>query len=237
MAPSPRSAAGRARPARRDLRRAQGALFHDRADSAVIEAPVVEIRAPVAGRFISALESGERVFDGTLLGTVQALDGTIVTLESPCDCLVLEQVALSGQHYQVGDDLIALIGAEQPLDGTRPAAARAGRAPRGRRPRRDPLSGTRRAPLWTGRADRLSTQPGGSARLTPSSPCRVASPRWSCGRTGRSSSRTSVFWSRCASFSLGRRASTALNRAGSAWSGRGLDFVSAGPLASAGVRP
>jgi mannuronan synthase len=84
-------------------------------NSAVIEAPVVEIRAPVAGRFISALASGERVFDGTLLGTVQALDGTIVTLESPCDCLVLEQLALSGQHYQVGDDLLALIRAEQPL--------------------------------------------------------------------------------------------------------------------------
>jgi mannuronan synthase len=85
------------------------------ANSAVIEAPVVEIRGPVAGRFISALEPGDRVFDGTLLGTIQGLDGTIVTLESPCDCLVLEQVALSGQHFQVNDKLIALIEAEQPL--------------------------------------------------------------------------------------------------------------------------
>jgi alginate biosynthesis protein Alg44 len=85
------------------------------ANSAVIEAPVVEIRAPVSGRLISALEPGERVFDGTLLGTIQGLDGTIVTLESPCDCLVLEQLALSGQHYQVGDDLVALVETDAPL--------------------------------------------------------------------------------------------------------------------------
>jgi multidrug resistance efflux pump len=85
------------------------------ANTAVVEAPVVEIQTPVAGRFISALETGERVFAGTLIGTVQGLDGTIVPLESPCDCLVLEMLALNGQHYQVGNDLIALVGAEQPL--------------------------------------------------------------------------------------------------------------------------
>jgi alginate biosynthesis protein Alg44 len=90
-------------------------FFTIAASSATIEAPVVEIRAPVDGRFISALEPGERLFDGTLLGTVQALDGTIVPLESPCDCLVLEQLALNGQHYQIGDDLVVLIGAEEPL--------------------------------------------------------------------------------------------------------------------------
>jgi mannuronan synthase len=90
-------------------------FFTIAADSATVEAPVVEIRAPVAGRFISALEPGERVPEGSLLGTVQSLDGAIVTLESPCDCLVLEQVALNGQHYQIGDDLVVLIGAEQPL--------------------------------------------------------------------------------------------------------------------------
>ncbi|MGH6899520.1 MAG: PilZ domain-containing protein [Geminicoccaceae bacterium] len=84
-------------------------------DSAVIDAPVVEIRSPVAGRFISALASGGRVFEGTLLGTVQALDGTVVTLESPCDCLVLERLALSGLHYQAGADLMALVRAGQPL--------------------------------------------------------------------------------------------------------------------------
>lgn len=89
--------------------------FTIQTDSAVIEAPVVPIRAPIAGRFVSTLEAGERIADGTLLGTVQALDGTIVTLESPCDCLILEQLGLDGQHYQFGDDLIALVRAEQPL--------------------------------------------------------------------------------------------------------------------------
>ena len=39
------------------------------ANSAVVEAPLVQIRAPIGGRFVSALESGEHVPPGTLLAT------------------------------------------------------------------------------------------------------------------------------------------------------------------------
>jgi alginate biosynthesis protein Alg44 len=83
--------------------------------SATIEAPVVEVRAPIAGRFVSALEPGERVLEGAALGRVQALDGATLTLESPCDCRVLDQLALSGLYHQSGDPLVALIPAQQPL--------------------------------------------------------------------------------------------------------------------------
>jgi alginate biosynthesis protein Alg44 len=85
------------------------------ANSAVVEAPLVQIRAPIGGRFVSALESGERVPPGTLLATVQGFDGSVVSLESPCDCLVLEQIGLNGQHYQVGDSLVILVEADRPL--------------------------------------------------------------------------------------------------------------------------
>lgn len=93
----------------------KGRYFTVAAQSAVVDAPVIQLRSPLAGRFVSALEPGEPVLPGTLLGTVQGFDGTLVSLESPCDCLVLEQLGLSGQHYQVGEPLVALIEAGQPL--------------------------------------------------------------------------------------------------------------------------
>jgi alginate biosynthesis protein Alg44 len=85
------------------------------AESAVVDAPVIELRAPIAGRFVSALAAGEPVPQNGLLGTIRGIDGTFLSLESPCNCVVLEQVAYSGQHYQMGDPLVALIEADRPL--------------------------------------------------------------------------------------------------------------------------
>ena len=82
---------------------------------AVVAAATVPIRAPIVGRFVSALKTGDRVPADALLGMVQGLDGTLVSLESPCDCVVLEQVGLNGQHYQVGEPLAVLIEADRPL--------------------------------------------------------------------------------------------------------------------------
>jgi alginate biosynthesis protein Alg44 len=83
--------------------------------SATIEAPLVEVRAPIAGRFVSALEPGERIFEGASLGRLQALDGALLTLESPCDCRVVDRAGLSGLYYQAGDPLLALVPVEEPL--------------------------------------------------------------------------------------------------------------------------
>jgi alginate biosynthesis protein Alg44 len=93
----------------------QARFFIRVSTSAVVEAPLVQIRAPIAGRLIGALESGDRVPAGALVGTILGFDGLRVELESPCDCVVLEQIGRSGQHYQVGDTLAALIEAGQPL--------------------------------------------------------------------------------------------------------------------------
>jgi mannuronan synthase len=82
---------------------------------AVVAAATVPIRAPIVGRFVSSLKTGDRVPADALLGMVQGFDGTLVSLESPCDCVVLEQVGLNGQHYQVGEPLLVLIEADRPL--------------------------------------------------------------------------------------------------------------------------
>jgi mannuronan synthase len=107
--------ARRAGLARRDRFRGLGALFRDRRVDRDIDAPVVEFRAPIAGRFVSALEPGERVLEGAALGRVHSLDGATLTLESPCDCRVLDQLGLSGLYHQAGDPLIALVPAQEPL--------------------------------------------------------------------------------------------------------------------------
>jgi alginate biosynthesis protein Alg44 len=83
--------------------------------NAVVEAPIVPIRAPIVGRFMSTLKAGDRVATDRLVGLLQGFDGTLVSLESPCECVILEQVGLNGQHYQIGDPLVFLIEAERPL--------------------------------------------------------------------------------------------------------------------------
>jgi alginate biosynthesis protein Alg44 len=88
--------------------------FIIQASSAFVEAPVVQIRAPIAGRLISALRPGEPLVVGSLLGTLYGADGVSVSLESPCDCSVLQQVGRNGQQYQSGDPLVTLIKTDQP---------------------------------------------------------------------------------------------------------------------------
>jgi mannuronan synthase len=93
----------------------KGRYFTVASTHAVIEAPTVLIRAPLVGRFIAALQAGQAVPPESLLGTIHGLDGTAVALESPCECVVLAVPGLNGQHYQVGEPLVILIEAGQPL--------------------------------------------------------------------------------------------------------------------------
>lgn len=88
--------------------------FTIQATNAFVEAPVVQIRAPIAGRLISALRPGEPLVVGSLLGTLYGADGVSVSLESPCDCSVLQDIGRNGQQYQLGDPLVTLIKTDQP---------------------------------------------------------------------------------------------------------------------------
>jgi HlyD family secretion protein len=83
--------------------------------NAYVDAPVVQVRAPIAGRLISALQPGEPLVVGSLLGTIYGADGASVTLQSPCDCEVLQRIGTSGQQFQLGDPLAMLIETGRPL--------------------------------------------------------------------------------------------------------------------------
>ena len=90
-------------------------FFEIEAQSAVVEGTLLEVRAPLTGRFLPLLEPGAPVEAGGMLGTIRGIDGSIAALESPCDCVVLDQLALNGQTYRAGDPLLALINADEPL--------------------------------------------------------------------------------------------------------------------------
>ena len=83
--------------------------------TASVEAPTVPVRAPIAGRFVAALQPGQTVPADSALGMIHGLDGSVASLDSPCDCVVLELFGLSGQHYLVGEPLMVLIDADRPL--------------------------------------------------------------------------------------------------------------------------
>jgi alginate biosynthesis protein Alg44 len=89
--------------------------FTIEASNAYVEAPVVQVRAPIAGRLISALQPGDPLVVGSLLGTIYGTDGVSVTLESPCDCEVLQRIGANGQNYQLGDPVASLIETGRPL--------------------------------------------------------------------------------------------------------------------------
>lgn len=92
----------------------QERYFTIQANNAFVEAPVVQIRAPIAGRLISALRPGEPLVVGSLLGTLYGADGVSVSLDSPCECSVLQQIGRNGQQYQAGDALVTLVKTDQP---------------------------------------------------------------------------------------------------------------------------
>jgi mannuronan synthase len=89
--------------------------FTIQVSNAYVDAPVVQIRAPIAGRLISALQPGEPLVVGSLLGTIYGADGASVSLESPCNCEVLQRIGVNGQPYQTGDALATLVDTDQPL--------------------------------------------------------------------------------------------------------------------------
>jgi alginate biosynthesis protein Alg44 len=84
------------------------------AASAVIEAPLFRVRAPLNG----TLEAGD-VRDllrrGAPIGEIRSLEGQSVGLQSPCECFLIEWLAMPGQYVQMGEPVAALIAADRPL--------------------------------------------------------------------------------------------------------------------------
>jgi alginate biosynthesis protein Alg44 len=92
------------------------------ADSAVVEAPIFRVRAPMSGR-LETREITDLVRRGEQLGSIvpagndpTGMTGMApATLESPCECVFVEWLSLSGQFVQVGEPVAALVAADRPL--------------------------------------------------------------------------------------------------------------------------
>lgn len=85
--------------------------FANRAETGVVDGPLREIRAPEDGRFLALVDGNDTVQIGDVLGTIHPPDGPVVALDSPCDCVVVEQFAGGGGLLRAGDPVAALIDA------------------------------------------------------------------------------------------------------------------------------
>lgn len=84
-----------------------------RAEAAIVEAPVVRVAAPAAGR----LQPGEPepvLPIGSPFGTVQGESGE-VALVSPCECALVEWLVGAGERVEAGQAVALLAAVDRPL--------------------------------------------------------------------------------------------------------------------------
>jgi len=85
-----------------------------RAENAIIETPVVRLRAPVAG-ILAPLVLPNLLSPGTPVARIETADGRFVRIESPCDCVLEEWLVTPGQFAEQGENVALLVAADQPL--------------------------------------------------------------------------------------------------------------------------
>ena len=85
-----------------------------RAESAVIETPVVRLRAPDSG-ILTPSTLPNILQPGTPVARIETADGRFVQLASPCDCILYEWLVNPGQFAQQGEEVAVLVAANQPL--------------------------------------------------------------------------------------------------------------------------
>lgn len=84
------------------------------AESAVVEAPLFRVRAPLSGR-LETRQITDLLQSGQQIGHITDADGRLAVLESPCECVFLQWLSLPGQFVQVGEAVAALAAADRPL--------------------------------------------------------------------------------------------------------------------------
>lgn len=85
-----------------------------RAETAVVEAPVTQVRTPTAG-LVELAPPRELYRPGDLIGNIRGADGRISLIESPCECQLLDWLVPAGQYAQLGEAVAALVAADTPL--------------------------------------------------------------------------------------------------------------------------
>lgn len=88
-------------------------LFVVRTDRAVIEAPLHAVRASTAGTVEPGNEGLLR--PGDPAARLRRADGTLVTLPSPCECVLDEWLVSPGGFVQPGETVAFLVAADRPL--------------------------------------------------------------------------------------------------------------------------
>ncbi|HYE00535.1 MAG TPA: hypothetical protein VEH84_14210 [Alphaproteobacteria bacterium] len=97
-----------------------GSVYDERfvikASSAVVDAPVTRIRAPISGYYQSAVqEEGDTVQSGRPIAYIRTPTGGVTPIDSPCDCFVLDERKTRGQYVLTGEQLMTLAEAGQQI--------------------------------------------------------------------------------------------------------------------------
>lgn len=89
-------------------------FFTVKAATAVIEAPVFALRAPIAGT-VQPIGPEGLLSPGVSVASLRGGGGQSAVLESPCECVVSEWLIRPGQFAQQGETVAVLVSADQPL--------------------------------------------------------------------------------------------------------------------------
>jgi len=92
----------------------QDRFFTVRAESAVIHAPTVRLRAPIAGA-LRPVDAPSLLEPGTVFARLDGTEGQSMTIESPCACIVDGWSAPAGGFVQQGEPIARLVSADSPL--------------------------------------------------------------------------------------------------------------------------
>ncbi len=89
-------------------------LYVVRPESAAVTAKTVNVAAPSVGR-ITFLNEKREVSFGEPLMTVNPAVGNPITVESPCDCVQVDQRFANGDFVRTGDPVVRLMRADAPI--------------------------------------------------------------------------------------------------------------------------
>lgn len=85
-----------------------------RSSDAVVWVPMLDLRSPLAGR-VEAMPRKPIFSPGEPVARIVAADGTSAIVESPCECVLLQWVAVPGSYVQSGEPVLTLASADKPL--------------------------------------------------------------------------------------------------------------------------
>ncbi|MFC0219126.1 alginate biosynthesis protein Alg44 [Pseudochelatococcus lubricantis] len=89
-------------------------LFVVRAESAAVAAKIINLASPAVGR-IDYLNPRRRLQLGEPLMTIAPPEGDPITVQSPCDCIQVEQKLAGGDFVRAGDTVVTLMRADAPI--------------------------------------------------------------------------------------------------------------------------